>query len=275
MGAKRVVLAREMPLTEIKQLRENTPEGLEIEAFVHGAMCMSFSGRCMLSSYLTARDSNRGDCSQPCRWSYYLMEEKRKGQYMPVFEDESGTHILNARDLCMIEHIPQLIDAGITSFKLEGRAKSAYYTAVATNAYRIAIDDYLSHRESYTFNPQLLEEVEKLSNREYCTGFFYGPIQNGQNYKKDSYERNYDIVAVVESCEGDIAFCHSRNSFFVGDDVEIIEPHKLFEAFKITEIYDENNHKIQQSIHPGSKISLRFPHSLKPYSIIRKMQGGN
>jgi putative protease len=273
MGAKRVVLAREMSLAEIKQLRENTPAGLEIEAFVHGAMCVSFSGRCLLSSYLTARDSNRGDCAGPCRWNYYLMEEKRKGQYMPVFEDDSGTHILNARDLCMIEHIPELIDAGITSFKLEGRAKSAYYTAVVTNAYRIAINEYIKQGEGYTFDPALLDEVKKVSNREYCTGFFYGPIQNGQNYSSESYERGYEIIAVVEHSEEDIASCRQRNPFSVGDDVEIIEPGKTVQSFSITEMFDENGNKIGQAKHPDMKLSIRVPHTLKPYSVIIKMQG--
>jgi putative protease len=272
MGAKRVVLAREMSLAEIGELRQNTPAGLEIETFVHGAMCVSFSGRCLISSYLTARDSNRGDCSQPCRWNYALMEEKRKGQYMPVFEDERGTHILNSRDLCMIEHIPELIDAGITSFKLEGRAKSAYYTAVVTNAYRLAIDEYRSQREHYTFNTALLDEVKKVSNRGYCTGFFYGPIQNGQNYSNVSYERGYDIVAVVEHSEGGVSFCRQRNYFSVGNAVEIIEPGKLSQSFTIAEMFDENGDIIQQAKHPDMRLSIKSPYNLKPFSVIRKLQ---
>jgi putative protease len=191
---------------------------------------------------------------------------------MPIFEDESGTHILNSRDLCMIEHIPELINAGITSFKLEGRAKSAYYTAVVTNAYRIAINEYIKQGGGYTFDPALLGEVKKVSNREYCTGFFYGPIQNGQNYNNESYERGYTIVAVVEHCEGDIASCHQRNSFSVGDDVEIIEPGKTAQCFSITEMFDENGNKIQQAKQPNMKLSIRAPHTLKPFSVIIKIQ---
>ena len=219
MGADTVVLARETPMADIKKIRANTPKDLRIEAFVHGAMCVSFSGRCLLSNYLTGRDANRGACAQPCRWKYHLVEETRPGEYFEITED-SGTYIMNSRDMCMIEHIPELIDTGVDSFKIEGRMKSSYYAAVVTNAYRHAIDAAAEGREL----PRVwVEETEKLSHRPYCTGFYYG--DPGQHYDKASYFTKADVAAVVESCdeEGN-AVLTQRNKFYKGDELELLLP---------------------------------------------------
>lgn len=268
LGAKRVVLARELSLKEIAGIRRNTPEELKIETFIHGAMCVSFSGRCLLSTYLAARDANRGDCAQPCRWSYHLTEETRKGRHLPVFEDDKGTHILNSKDLCMIEHIPEMIGAGIDSFKIEGRAKSAYYVAVVTNAYRMAIDAYYEGRKPDSL---LIDEVNKVSNRGYCTGFFFGPIQDGQNYSEESYIRSFDIVAVVEKSENNITHLIEKNPFYPGDKVEMLEPGKLPVAFKIGDLFDLNGEKILKADHPNMKVTIKTPYALKPYTVIRKL----
>ena len=197
LGAKRIVLARELSLREIKEIRDNVPDDLELEAFVHGSMCISYSGRCLLSNYMTYRDSNRGLCAHPCRYKYSLVEEKRPNQYFPVFEDEHGTYILNSHDLCMIEHIPEVVESGITSLKIEGRMKSAYYTAVVTKAYREAIDSYLNDKENYRVNPKWLEEVSKASHRDFSTGFYFGKPEK-QIYSNSSYIRTYDIVGIVK-----------------------------------------------------------------------------
>ena len=201
MGAKRVVLARELSLDEIAEIRAKTSSDLDIETFVHGAMCVSFSGRCLLSQYLVNRDANRGECAQPCRWGYHLMEEKRPNEFFPVFEDEKGTYILNSKDMCMIEHIDKLAKAGVTSLKIEGRAKSAYYVAVVTNAYRMAVDHYYKAPDNFVLPDWIRDEVYKVSHRKYCNGFFFGVPEESQYYENSGYIRNYDVVAVVESCE--------------------------------------------------------------------------
>jgi putative protease len=270
LGAKRVVLARELSLREIEVIRQNTPDGLAIEAFVHGAMCVSFSGRCLLSEYLTGRDANRGECAQPCRWNYTLMEQKRSGEYFPVFEDEQGTHILNAKDLCMLPYIPELVKSGITSLKIEGRAKSAYYTAVVTNAYRMAIDAYFEQDEHYSFDKRLLDEVEKVSHRDYCTGFYFGPLQKGQIYGEDSYLRSYDIIAVVEDCKTDLAICRQRNPFSACDAVEALIPGSLGQPVIIEKIYDENGKNLDCAPHPDMKVLLKTDIPLLPGTILRK-----
>ena len=269
LGAARVVLARELSLAEITDLRTNTPRALEIEAFVHGAMCVSFSGRCLLSDYMTARDANRGRCAQPCRWSYTLCEEKRPGEHMPVFEDAEGTHILNARDLCMIEHIPALMRAGITSLKIEGRAKSAYYVAAVTNAYRIAIDRFFSEKKDYTFDPELLREVEKVSHRDYCTGFFFGPIEKGQIYGGAAYMRSWDIVATIEANADGLAVCRERNPFSTGV-VEALEPGKTGRPVTIKALYDENGQKLDNAIHPDMRVLLKLDRPLTAHTMLRK-----
>ena len=203
MGAKRIVTARELSLDEIKMIRDHTPPELEIEAFVHGAMCMSFSGRCILSDYMVGRDANRGDCAQPCRWKYHLMEETRPGQYFPINQEENGTYIFNSKDLCMIEHIPELVAAGVDSFKIEGRAKSAYYTAVVTHAYRQAMDAYFAHPSpDFRVPDWVLAEMEKMSHRVYTTGFNFGPLQNGQELNTGGYVRNWDVCALYRDQQG-------------------------------------------------------------------------
>ncbi|MDE7053996.1 MAG: U32 family peptidase, partial [Oscillospiraceae bacterium] len=216
LGAKRVILARELSLEEIREIRARTPRDLELEAFVHGAMCVSYSGRCLLSNYMTGRDSNRGACAQPCRYQYYLMEEKRPGEYFPVFEDEKGTYIMNSRDMCMIDHVDDLISAGLSSLKIEGRAKSAYYAAIVTGAYRHVIDDVWAGR---TPDPIWREEVEKVSHRHYATGFYYGPP--GQYLENARYIREWQVVALVEECdETGLATLTLRNKFCAGDELE-------------------------------------------------------
>lgn len=225
MGAKRIVTARELSLDEIKMIRDHTPPELEIEAFVHGAMCMSFSGRCILSDYMVGRDANRGDCAQPCRWKYHLMEETRPGQYFPINQEENGTYIFNSKDLCMIEHIPELVAAGVDSFKIEGRAKSAYYTAVVTHAYRQAMDAYFAHPSPDFCVPDwVLAEMEKMSHRVYTTGFNFGPLQNGQELNTGGYVRNWDVCALYRDQQGNRLIVDQRNRFFEGDVLEVLEP---------------------------------------------------
>ena len=242
LGAKRVVLARELPIEEIKRIRDKTPPELEIEAFVHGAMCMSFSGRCLLSNYLVGRDANRGECAQPCRWGYHLVEEKRPGQYFPIFEDKNGSYILNAKDMCMIEHLDKVIDAGITSLKIEGRAKSFYYVAVVTNAYRQAVDLYKKDPANFKLPAWIEEETRKVSHRQYSTGFYFGRPEEGQYYENGGYVRQWDVVAVVDKTENDTLYCTQRNKFSLGEQVEIIRPFATLEdrpvQYDVTAITD-------------------------------------
>ena len=242
MGAKRIVTARELSLDEIKEIRDKTNPDLEIEVFVHGAMCMSFSGRCILSDYMVGRDANRGDCAQPCRWKYHLVEETRPGQFFPVNQDDNGTYIFNSRDLCMIEHIPELDRAGVDSFKIEGRAKSEYYTAIVTYAYRNAIDEYLKNRKP-DFKPSqwILDEMEKMSHREYTTGFNFGPIKNGQVLDTGGYIRNWDVCALFKSYENGRLTVSQRNRFYQGDALEVVEPFKKPYKITVSEIYNEDD----------------------------------
>ncbi len=242
MGAKRIVTARELSLDEIKTIRDKTPNDLEIEVFVHGAMCMSFSGRCILSDYMTHRDANRGDCAQPCRWKYHLVEETRQGQYFPINEEKNGTYIFNSRDLCMIEHIPELVNAGVDSFKIEGRAKSEYYTAIVTYAYRNAIDEYLKN-PSDEFKPSqwILDEMEKMSHREYTTGFNFGPIENGQVTNTGGYIRNWDVCALFKDYSNGRLIVSQRNRFFEGDELEVVEPGKKPYKLVVEDLYNLND----------------------------------
>ncbi len=273
MGAKRVVLARELSLDEIRVIRQKTPPDLEIEVFVHGAMCMSFSGRCVLSNYMADRDANRGQCAQPCRWKYTLMEEKRPGQYFPVFEEEEGTYILNAKDLCMIEYIDQLIEAGVTSLKIEGRAKSSYYVGVVTNAYRMAVDSYLENPKDWKLPEFLAEEVRKVSHRDYSTGFFFGRPEQGQRYEGAGYIRNCDIVALVDRVENGRVYCTQKNKFLDGDTLELLAPGKKPVTFTICGMQNADGEPITDTRHPAMPFS--FPAELLatqplPGSIIRK-----
>lgn len=242
MGASRIVTARELSLDEIKTIRDKTPNNLEIEVFVHGAMCMSFSGRCILSDYMTHRDANRGDCAQPCRWKYHLVEETRPGQYFPINEEKNGTYIFNSRDLCMIEHIPELVDAGVDSLKIEGRAKSEYYTAIVTYAYRNAIDEYLKNpTDDFKPSQWILDEMEKMSHREYTTGFNFGPIENGQVTDTGGYIRNWDVCALFRDYSNDRLIVSQRNRFFEGDELEVVEPGKKPYKLVVEDLYNLND----------------------------------
>lgn len=226
-GAKRVVLARELSLEEIKEIVDNTKDMIEIETFLHGAMCMSYSGRCLLSNYMTGRDANMGDCAQPCRYKYYLMEEKRPGQYFPIEEHEEGTFIMNSKDLCMIEHVDDLIEAGIASLKIEGRVKSEYYLATVIRSYRMAIDNYYNDPENYKYDPYYLDEIKKVSHRDFTSGFFYGKAnESSQVYEKNSYIRGYDFIGIVLDYDKEkkIATIEQRNRVFKGEEVEIFGP---------------------------------------------------
>lgn len=269
MGASRVVLARELSLDDISEIRSKTNKNLELEAFVHGSMCVSFSGRCLISSYLTGRDANRGDCAQPCRWKYHLMEENRPGQYFPVIEDEKGTYLFNSRDLCMIDYIPEIINAGIDSLKIEGRAKSAYYVAVTTNAYKHAINDYYSFGKDYKLNPWIKEELNKISHREYNTGFFF-KNEPGQVYTNGGYIREYDVVAVCEDYKDGVALVSQRNKFFKGDTLDVLEPKG--EPFSIIadNIYDEWNNEVESTPHAMQKLFIKVDRPIKKGALFRK-----
>ncbi len=264
-GADTVVLAREVSLEEIRQIRTAAAPGLRLEAFVHGAMCVSFSGRCLLSNYLSDRDANRGQCAQPCRWKYHLVEEKRPGEFYEITED-GGTFILNSRDLRMIGHLGELIDAGIDSFKIEGRMKSAYYTAIVTNAYRHAID---AAAEGRPLDPVWIDETEKVSHRPYSTGFFYG--YPGQHYGTASYTQSADVVAVVEECDGEgNALLTQRNRFFTGDTLELMNPETLPVPFTAEHIYSEEGEEIPDTRQAMMRFRMKLPMPVPQYTIIRK-----
>lgn len=268
LGAKRVVLARELSLEEVAQIREKTPPELEIEVFVHGAMCMSVSGRCLISNYLVDRDANRGECAQPCRWGYHLVEEKRPGQYYPVFEDEAGSYILNAKDLCMIEYIDKLAKAGVTSLKIEGRAKSAYYVAVVTNAYRCAVDQFWNDPEHFNLEPWLLEEVKKVSHRRYSTGFYFG--KPDQYYENGGYLREYDVVAVVDACENGWMYATQKNKLSIGEKVEILSPRAKPVVMKIESLFDDEGNPVDSTPHPHMRFRIQTEVVVPPGSMIRK-----
>ncbi len=270
MGAKRVVLARELSFDEIAEIRAKCPSDMDIECFVHGAMCVSFSGRCLLSQYLVNRDANRGECAQPCRWGYHLMEEKRPGEYFPIFEDEKGTYILNAKDMCMIEHIDKLAEVGVTSLKIEGRAKSAYYVAVVTNAYRMAVDEYRKDPYNFKLPDWIRDEVYKVSHRKYSKGFFFGVPEESQYYENSGYIRNYDVVAVVEKCDNGTVYCTQRNRFFAGDKVELLAPSCKPVELTLDTIYDENGEQIETANHAMMKFSFKCDVVFPSGTVIRK-----
>ena len=269
LGVKRIVLAREMSIDDIAQLRAKTPASLELEAFVHGAMCMAYSGRCLLSSCLSGRSGNRGECAQPCRWSYALVEEKRPGEYFPVLEDEKGSYILNSRDMCMIDHVGELMDAGLDSLKIEGRAKSAYYAAVVTGAYRHAVDAALAGEP---LDPVWREEVEKVSHRHYSTGFWFG--QPGQYTEDARYIRAWQVVAQVVSCDetGD-ALCVLNNKFGRGDALELTGPGLRPAAFTAEGLRDDQGVPVPQVRTPGSHFRLKLPCRAPALSYLRREVG--
>lgn len=271
LGATRVVLARELLLEEIRGIRENTPPELEMECFVHGAICVSFSGRCLLSQYLTGRDANRGECAQPCRWSYYLSEEKRPGELFPICEEEGASYILNARDLCLIEHLDKLYAAGIRSFKIEGRAKSAYYTAVVTGAYRRAVDLLMRDPEHYRCPPELLEEVRRVSHRAYCEGFLFGPPEPGQCYRDGGYLRPWEVMAVVEGYDAERGrlLCIQRNKFSVGDVLELLTPDGELLLLTVSELYDAQGEAVISAPHPTMRCCIPYAHPVPQGSILR------
>ena len=265
LGARRVVLAREISLAEIAEIRAKTPPELEIETFCHGAMCVSYSGRCLLSNYMTGRDSNRGACAQPCRYQYALMEEKRPGEYFPVFEDEKGTYILNSRDMCMIDHLDAVMDAGIDCLKIEGRAKSGYYAAIVTGAYRHVLDDVAAGRP---VDPVWRDEVEHVSHRPYSTGFYFG--QPGQYTANGRYIRDWQICAVVESCtpEG-LATLSLRNKFAAGDTVEVVGPDSKPFSMVVPPMEDLEGNALLEPKTPQSRFTMRLPRPVPPLSFIR------
>lgn len=265
LGAKRVILARELSLDEIREIREKVPSELELEAFVHGAMCVSYSGRCLLSNYMTGRDSNRGACAQPCRYQYYLMEEKRPGEYFPVFEDEKGTYIMNSRDMCMIDHVGELMDAGLNSLKIEGRAKSAYYAAIVTGAYRHVIDDVAAGRP---VDPVWRDEVEHVSHRHYATGFYFG--QPGQYTDNARYIREWQVVALVTECDDSgYATLSLRNKFSTGEPLELVGPDTKPIAFTAPVMEDEAGEPLTEPKNPQMVFRMRLPKPVPPWSILR------
>lgn len=274
MGVKRLVLARELTFAEIKQIRENIPPEMEIEAFVHGAMCISYSGRCLLSNFMIERDANRGMCAHPCRWKYSLVEEKRPGEYYPVEEDERGTYILNSRDLCMIEHIPQIVQSGIMSAKIEGRMKSLFYVATIIHAYRQAIDAYFADPEHYTFDPEWLSELKKVSHREFTTGFYFDkPTNKDQNYQTSAYTRDYSFVGVVRSYDPktELAVVEQRNKMSLGETIEIFGPDIPFFEQKLTVMYDaESGEKLESAPHPQQILKIKMDKPVKADYILRK-----
>lgn len=275
LGIKRIVLARELTFSEISVIKANIPDDMELEAFCHGAMCISYSGRCLLSNFMTDRDSNRGLCSHPCRWKYSLMEEKRPGEYFPIEEDDRGTYIMNSKDMCMIEHIPDLINNGISSAKIEGRMKSIFYLATVINAYRHAIDDYYKAEENYVFNPKWLDEVSKVSHRKFGTGFYYNDKDEkiNQNYETSGYIRTYSFNGLILDYDEKtgLATVEQRNKLSIGDMIEIFGYDADFFSQELTELYDANTgESLASAPHPQQKLKIRVNKPVKPYYMIRK-----
>lgn len=277
MGAERIVLARELTLKEIKTIRDHIPPEVEIECFVHGAMCISYSGRCLISNYTTGRDANHGACAQSCRWKYALMEEKRPGQYFPVDEDERGTYLYNSKDMCMIDHIPELIEAGITSFKIEGRAKTAYYTAGITASYRRAIDAYFENpTPDFKVPEDIREEIGKISHREYFTGFYFGRDPKGQYYPDVMYIRDWEISGLFDSCDEDgNAVFVLKNRFFSGDTLELMQPDKPVYSFKVENMTNDDGEVLDAARSAMMRIHLKFPFHVSEFSILRKEKAAN
>ena len=265
LGADRVILARELSLDEIAEIRAKTPRELEIETFAHGAMCVSYSGRCLLSNYRTGRDANRGACAQPCRYQYALVEEKRPGEYFPIEEDDRGTYIMNSRDMCMIDHLPDLLAAGVDSVKIEGRAKSAYYAAIVTGAYRHGIDAALA---GVPLDPVWRDEVEKVSHRHYSTGFFYG--QPGQYTQNARYIRDWQVLAVIQSCdETGLATASLRNKFARGDEIQLVGPSVAPVTFSAPQMADETGAPLDEPRHPQMTFQIQLPCYAPPLSFLR------
>lgn len=272
-GVKRMVPARELSLRELSEIKRKSNPNIEIEMFAHGAMCISYSGRCLMSNFMTGRDANKGDCAQPCRWNYSLVEEKRPGEYFPVVEDERGTYFFNSKDLCLIREINQIIEANIDSIKIEGRMKTLYYVASIVRCYRKAIDDYYKNPDSYEFDENLMDELLKVSHRDFTTGFFYGKdnMTDSQNYSSSSYIRNYDFTGVViyYDKEKKLSKVEQRNKFIVGEKVEIIGPNKDTIYCEIKAILDENGNMLDESNVPMQKVYVDFGIETSEFDIIR------
>lgn len=275
LGAKRVVSARELSLEEIKGIRDNITEDLEIETFVHGAMCMAHSGRCLLSNYFTGRDANRGACTHPCRWKYYLVEETRPGEYLPVEENERGTYIFNSKDLCMIEYIPQLVDAGIDSFKVEGRMKTALYVASVARTYRRAIDDFFENPALYEKNiPYYKEEISKCTYRQFTTGFFFGkPSDESQIYDNNTYVKEYTYLGIVGECNEDGLYrIEQRNKFSIGEQIEVMKPNGDNISVTVKRIVDEVGNEMESAPHPQQVLFIDLGQPLETYDILRRSE---
>ena len=275
LGAKRVVSARELSMEEIRQIRANIPDECEIETFIHGAMCISYSGRCLLSNYFTGRDANRGACTHPCRWKYAVVEETRPGEYMPVYENERGTYIFNSKDLCMIEHIPEILESGIDSLKIEGRMKTALYVATVARTYRKAIDDCLQSRELYEKNlPWYLEQISNCTYRQFTTGFFYGkPDENTQIYDSNTYVKEYTYLGIVgEVTDEGLCRIEQRNKFSVGEEIEIMKPDGENITTKVLQIFNEDGEEQESAPHPKQVLYIRLDQRADHYDILRRQE---
>lgn len=271
-GVSRVILARELSFKEVAEICENTPETLELEAFVHGAMCISYSGRCLLSNYMTDRDANRGECAHACRWKYHLVEEKRPGEYYPVVESDEGTFFFNSKDLCMIEHVPRLIESGLTSLKIEGRMKSVYYVANIVRVYREAIDRYYDSKEKFVYNPDWLTEIQKASHRKFTTGFYFDkPNENDQLYSTSSYDRYYNFTGIILDYDetSKIATVEQRNKLSVGDEIEIMQPGYKSFIQTVGELVDHKGNSVENVPHAQQIFKLKMDQPVKAYDIVR------
>ncbi len=271
MGAKRVVSARELSLKEIRTIRENIPDEMEIESFVHGAMCISYSGRCLLSNYFTGRDANQGACTHPCRWKYAIVEETRPGEYLPVYENQRGTYIFNSKDLCMIGYIPELIAAGVDSLKIEGRMKTALYVAAVARTYRKAIDDYFVSEQVYREHMDwYLEEISKCTYRQFTTGFYFGkPDENTQIYDNNTYVNEYTYLGIVEEVKDSLVLITQRNKFSVGDEIEIMKPQGDNIKVVVEEMFDETGKNVDSAPHPQQKLWIRLSAIPQHYDLLR------
>lgn len=277
-GVKRIILARELTFNEIKTINQKKPEGIELEIFVHGAMCISYSGRCLLSNYMAYRDANKGECAHPCRWKYYLMEEKRPGEFYPVFEDERGSYIFNSKDLCLIHNIPEIVDTGVASLKIEGRMKSIHYVASVVKAYRSALNEFARDPDGFKYRPEWLEEISKASHREFTTGFYFGkPGKNDQIYERSSYIREYDFVGIVKQYipKEKIAIIEQRNRFSVGEEIEFFSPDRPNFIQMIDKMWDGEGNQISSAPHPQQIVKIPVLKPVKPYDILRRAKSSD
>ena len=273
LGASRVVLARELSLADISQIRQKV--NIELEAFVHGAMCMSYSGRCLISNYLTGRDANRGECAQPCRWKYHVMEESRPGVYLPILEDERGTYIFNSKDLCLISHLPELMDSGLDSFKIEGRMKSVHYVATVVKIYREAIDSYYSNPDTFHVRQEWLDELQKVSHREYTTGFYFNKTtEQDQIYTSSSYIQTHDFIGLVKEYNPitGMAVVEQRNNMKIGDEIEIMQPGAENFVQIIREMSDAEGNSIEVAPHPQQIVTMPVDKPVVPYAMLRRSE---